>query len=650
MKSTTRVTGRPGGLTPAVRDGLMNVATGMGGAGDKNSYARWSLGENRGMGPSLLDPYQVAAAYMTDWVVAKVHDIPPEEMTKAWRAWQAEADDITKLEAEEKRLNVRETYQEALREGLFGGGVIIMGLPGNPAREAPPPEKIGEGGLKYLWVLSRWQLSVEEFELDLLSPNFGKPKEFILNGSKQQRIHPSRVIVFPGKPIPRASRMPESRRFWGAPLLERINTAMQNANLAQNSVAELLHEAKLDILSIPGLSEMVSTAPGEALLAKRLAVGALMQSMHGVKVLEGAAEKDGAKEEWDTRQINFANLPETVLTFLQMAAGAADMPLTRLVGTQAKGLGNGGEADEKNFLAMTRSRQNTDLKPRLERMDGYLKASAGVVETKEKPVLWTFGALVEMSPKEEAEIDKLHAETFKAIGETGTIPPDALSAIQVNKMKERQTYPGIEQAMADAVEQIPAIREAELSEKMVESANDNAVRPVAVSGRGAKTQSARVTKRDSIQDAEAAPLYVSRKVLNPQEVLKHFRAQGVPNLETAASLHVTVLYSRRPVDWMAMGSSWNSDDQGRLRLPPGGPRQLDLFGPEENILVQTIQHNELTWRHEQMVSAGASHDFEEFTAHITISKGKTGSFDLSALKPYTGRIVLGAEIFERIEE
>ena len=83
MKSTTRVTGRPGGLTPAVRDGLMNVATGMGGAGDKNSYARWSLGENRGMGPSLLDPYQVAAAYMTDWVVAKVHDIPPEEMTKA---------------------------------------------------------------------------------------------------------------------------------------------------------------------------------------------------------------------------------------------------------------------------------------------------------------------------------------------------------------------------------------------------------------------------------------------------------------------------------------------------------------------------------------------------------------------------------------
>jgi hypothetical protein len=39
--------------------------------------------------------------------------------------------------------------------------------------------------------------------------------------------------------------------FWGDPLLQSVRDAIVNADLAQNEVAGLLHEAKVDTLSDP---------------------------------------------------------------------------------------------------------------------------------------------------------------------------------------------------------------------------------------------------------------------------------------------------------------------------------------------------------------------------------------------------------------
>lgn len=647
IKSSSRLTGQAGGLAIRAQDGLVNVMSGMGGSGDKNTYARWSLGDRRGFANGIIDRQQVAAAYMTNWLVAKIHDIPPEEMTKSWRDWQAAPDEIKIIEAEEKRLGLKAKVQSSLREGLFGGGALIMGLPGRADTPAPPPEALSPGDLRYLFPVSRDQLGTPDFDRDLESDGFGGPTSFVLAGTNMQAIHRSRVLVFSGKPTPRAAHMSWQDVFWGRPLMERINSAMQNAELAQTGVATLLHELKTDIISIPELTELVSTAGGEEALSKRLAVAAAMASMFNVKLLDGGppGEEHGG-ETWETRQISFAQLPDVVTTFIQIGAGAADIPLTRILGTSAKGLNATGEGDENNFLSMIGARQNSDLRPNLERLDPYLKASAGVKSGDD--LTWTFGALRKMTPKEEAEIDKIHADAFKALSETGAVPPDALSTMIRNKLSERETYPGIEDAFDNAEEEIPDVADKRLAEEGMVAANENESRKIDIVAKGSAA-SGRVRARDSLKDSAARALYVSRQVMNPQEILNHFRKQGVENLQSAASLHVTITFSRRPVDWMAMGSSWNNDAQGRLRIAPGGPRVLELFGPQQNVLVQSFQSDELQWRHESMMAAGASWDWDEYAPHITISKGEVGSFDVSKLQPYTGRIVLGPERFESLE-
>jgi hypothetical protein len=145
------------------------------------------------------------------------------------------------------------------------------------------------------------------------------------------------------------------------------------------------------------------------------------------------------------------------------------------------------------------------------------------------------------------------------------------------------------------------------------------------------------------------PLYVSRKLLpeSGRKLLSWARSQGIPNLEPVDELHVTILYSRQPVDWFAMGSDWTSDPEGRLRVPPGGPRAVERFG--DDALVLRFVSNDLKWRHDAMVAAGASHDFDNYAPHITFAKSM--DFDVEQIaEAFQGELLFGPEIFEPIAE
>ena len=86
----------------------------------------------------------------------------------------------------------------------------------------------------------------------------------------------------------------------------------------------------------------------------------------------------GDGETWSRQSIDFAGLPEMVRTFLQVAAGAADIPVTRLLGQSPAGLSATGDSDTRNYYDMIAARQELDLRPQLERLDALLLRSAGV--------------------------------------------------------------------------------------------------------------------------------------------------------------------------------------------------------------------------------------------------------------------------------
>jgi hypothetical protein len=158
-------------------------------------------------------------------------------------------------------------------------------------------------------------------------------------------------------------------------------------------------------------------------------------------------------------------------------------------------------------------------------------------------------------------------------------------------------------------------------------------------------------RRGEIAKRGRQPLYVRRDVENADEIAAWAKAQGFKTV--MEGLHVTIAYSKEPVDWLKMGqpSTWGAPDDdeagsGRLVIPAGGPRVLTSFD-KPGLAVLGFASSELGWRNREMQDRGASWDHDGYTPHITIS-WDAGDVDLEAMKPYTGRIVLGPEIFEPI--
>ena len=148
----------------------------------------------------------------------------------------------------------------------------------------------------------------------------------------------------------------------------------------------------------------------------------------------------------------------------------------------------------------------------------------------------------------------------------------------------------------------------------------------------------------AVNDAAPRTLYVRRDVLNGGEIIAWAKSQGFTKTLPADDLHVTITYSRTPVDWMKMGEAWAA----KLEIEPGGPRLMEAFGEAGDAKVLLFSSNELRWRHERMVEEGASWDHDEYQPHITISYDPDAP-DISTVEPYTGRIVLGPEIFEEVK-
>lgn len=142
--------------------------------------------------------------------------------------------------------------------------------------------------------------------------------------------------------------------------------------------------------------------------------------------------------------------------------------------------------------------------------------------------------------------------------------------------------------------------------------------------------------------ADKKPLYVNRRVLNAKDIIDWARTQGFASTLKPKDLHVTVVYSKAPVDWQAVPDSF---DHLRLR---GGPRSVAQLG-DKGAIVLKFDSAELRQRWEAFRDVGASWDYDDYRPHITLTYN-AGEVDISRVEPYRGVIELGQERFEPLDE
>lgn len=596
------------GVVRYLSDKLVNLVANLGTDRDKASGSVYA--------PVMLTDQDLSNAYRGAWLPRKIVDIPPLDATRRWRGWQATKDQIEKIEAEEKRLDLRRKVKQALtRARLFGGSAIFIGTGERDTSGPLNPERIGKGGIKYLTVLSKRKLAAGEIEQDPQSELFEKPKWYTLSGS-QLKIHPSRLIIFIGAELPDPEADMVADYGWGDSVLQAVFDAIKQSDGTNANVASLVYEAKVDVIKIPDFMQQLQDPAFEKQVLERIRLAAMAKGINGTLLLDAA-------EDYDSKQASFGGLPDVIDRFLQAVSGAADIPATRLIGQAPSGLSATGESDLRNYYDRIQAMQELDITPALSVADECLIRSA--LGSRDKKIHYIWNPLWQPTATQQSENSKRAAETVKILKESGLFPDEALSKAATTMLVEQSVLPGLESAIAEYGSQLPDEEDPEIDEE------------------GNKTPS----RTTSLGDAAPRPLYVQRKVTNGADILAWAKAQGFDTTVPADDLHVTIAYSRQALDWMKIGGDWSSRQDGGLTVAPGGARLVEPLG-SEGAVVLLFNSSELAWRHMQIREAGASWDYEEYQPHVTITYA-AGDLDLAKVEPYRGKIEFGPEIFEDLQ-
>lgn len=338
-------------------DGLVNVASGLGTSKSKRSYNtfRYSV---------MHDWQQLDAAYQTNWLARAIVDIPSEDMCREWRIIKSKDADVIRIE--EDRLMLPMAVQEAATWGsLYGGGGILM-LTGQDLSKPLNINRIRKGDLQRLVVFDRYDMSAMQINTyNVLAPNFLAPEFYTITGGGQQ-IHWSHFARFNGTRLPRRQML--QTNGWGDSELRKCLDDIMDMVASKDGIAELMQEANVDVIKREGLSDELASDQDDAII-NRYTLFSQMKSVVQMALLDG-------DETYDRKTLDLGGVAPVLETFMTWISGAANIPVTRLFGTSAKGLNATGEGDLKNYYNSIRSKQLVRLDPGLRYLDEVLVRSA----------------------------------------------------------------------------------------------------------------------------------------------------------------------------------------------------------------------------------------------------------------------------------
>lgn len=429
-------------MTQMFQDGVQNLVAEIGTSRDKATHVTFT--------DEVYSDHDLYSAFRSSWLARKIVTVPALDTFRQWREWQATEDEVEMLEAEEERLGLKRKLPEAYTLArLFGTAYLYFGFEGNPA-EPLDATKVKKGGIKYVTVLTPSQLVPYEYEDDVLSENYGKPRLYTVNSTTgiaatgQVRVHPSRVVVLTGhqKPIGIFSTGGEiGQDRLGDSVLQSCMDDIKRFEATAANIASLIYESKVDVISVKGLMNIAGDPIQSRKLLERYRLAATAKSNNGMLLL------DMEMEEYSSKSAVFNTLPDIMDRFGLNVSGAGDIPATRLFGRSPAGMNATGESDHRNYLDRIKADQEVIIRPAMAALDEAIIWSALGKRPPEIHYIWA--SLWQMSDKERADLGSAYATAIKTLHDTGLIPEEVLSKVVVVMMTQAGAMPGLETEYKD---------------------------------------------------------------------------------------------------------------------------------------------------------------------------------------------------------
>lgn len=406
------------GIKAQIVDKLVNFIAGIGNKRDKTTYNKHQ---------QTLIPEQILIAMYRDiWIAAKAVDIFAEDMTRKWRSYKGDKEQLTEFTKAEQRLGVKKITYDAIKWArLYGGSAIIPIFKSDNNNKIAQPlniEKIRKGDLSKLLIVDRTMISSSGIvQMDPLKDNFGYPEFYNVNGNLN-RIHYSRVFCFYGVDLPYQAK--QHNNYWGDSVIQRMYETINDASTTFHSTAQMMLEMVTDIIKIPNLSTLLSTEEDTERMIERFNLMKLLGSISQLKILD-------SEEEYERHQIQLPGVNDIITQFLTMVSAAANIPVTRFIGTSPRGMNATGESDLEIHYENVHSKQENELRPIMDSLDAIIQMD-------------TFGHLIDnysfeflplymQDDKEKADTDQINASARQTYMESKILPKSTVAKRMVDE-------------------------------------------------------------------------------------------------------------------------------------------------------------------------------------------------------------------------
>jgi uncharacterized protein len=239
---------------------------------------------------------------------------------------------------------------------------------------------------------------------DPFSEEFYEPTWWRINGIL---VHKSHMVIFRTEEL--ADILKPTYIYGSVSIPQKIYERVYAAERTANEGPMLALSKRTDVVN----ADMTQAVANQGTFEQRMQLWAYNRDNYGIKTL-------GLEESMQQFDTSLADLDAVIMTQYQLVAAIANVPATKLLGTQPKGFNTTGEFEEANYHEELESIQTHDLTPMLERHHQLLIKSE-IQPNKPFEVTINWNALDALTKREQAELNKFKAETGQILMTTGAI-------------------------------------------------------------------------------------------------------------------------------------------------------------------------------------------------------------------------------------